>query len=123
MDLELTRDILDQEVVDRNGLNMGRVDGLVMIVDDGGPPRLDRLELGFVVLARRLHPRVEKWVEALRRWSVRKEAVHCIPWSQIESITENYVKVNVEAEETPAFAWERWLREVVVRRIPGSGAE
>jgi sporulation protein YlmC with PRC-barrel domain len=91
MDLELARDILDQEIVDRNGTNMGRVDGLVMLVGDGGPPRIDRMDLGFVVLARRLHPRLERLVEALRTWSVRKEATYSIPWSRVEAITENAV--------------------------------
>jgi hypothetical protein len=123
MDLELTRDVLDQEVVDRSGTNMGRVDGLVMLVGDGGPPRIDRMELGFVVLARRVHPRLEKIVEALRKWSVRKEARYGIPWSHVEAITENAIKVNLDAEDTPAFAWERWLREHIVEKIPGSGKE
>ena len=123
MDLELTRDILDQEIVDRNGVEMGRVDGLVMIVDGDGPPRVDRFELGFVVLASRVHPRLEKWVEALRKWSVRKVARFCIPWSHVEEISEDHIKVNVDAEDTPAFDWERWLREKVVKKIPGSGKE
>jgi hypothetical protein len=31
--------------------------------------------------------------------------------------------LNLDAEETPAFAWERWLREHIVEKIPGSGKE
>lgn len=121
MDLDLARDVLDQELLDRNGIEMGRVDGLVFIVDDDGPPRLDRFELGFVVLARRVHPRVEKWVEALRRWSVRREARQRIPWSNVEEITHDHIKVSIDASETPAFDWEQWLREKVVTKIPGGG--
>ena len=38
-------------------------------------PRIDHLELGFAVLARRLHPRLERWLQSLReRWSVRRSA-------------------------------------------------
>ena len=121
MELELARDVLDQELIDRNGTRMGRVDGLVIIIDDDGPPRVDRFELGFVVLARRLHPRVERAVQWLRRWSVRKVARQIIPWSSVAAITENHIEVGVDAMDTEAFAWERWLRDVIVARIPGSG--
>jgi len=30
------------------------------------------------------------------------------------------VKVDVEAEASPALYWERWMRERIVRRIPGA---
>jgi hypothetical protein len=123
MDLDLARDVLDQNLVDRNDKLMGRIDGLVVLVDGDAQPRVDRFELGFVVLARRLHPRIEKWVNALRRWSVRKEAVQVVPWSNVAEITQDYIKVTIDATETPAFAWERWLRDAIVSKIPGSGAE
>ena len=124
MKIDLVRDILDQELVDRNGTNMGRVDGIVLAIDGDEPPRIDHFELGFVVLARRLHPRVEKWVEAIRgRWSVRKEARQIVPWASVAEITLNHVKIDVDASETSAFAWEQWLRDHVVKKIPGSGAE
>ena len=70
--IDIIRDILDKQLVDREDTEMGRVDGIVLSIDDGAP-RIDHFELGFVVLARRLHPRLERWLQALRsRWTVRR---------------------------------------------------
>ena len=69
--LELVRDVLDTQIVDADETKMGRADGIVLAIDGDGPPRVDHLELGFAVLARRLHPRLEQWLQNLReRWSV-----------------------------------------------------
>ena len=122
--LKLARDVLDQELVDRNGKKMGRVDGLTVIIDGDGPPRVDAFELGFVVLADRISPRLEKWLQALRRrWSVRKEARQIVPWSSVEEITPSHIKVGLDALSTAAFDWERWLREHVIAHIPGGGGD
>lgn len=125
MEIELASEILDHKLSDRDGTRMGRVDGIVLRIDGDGPPRVDRFEIGFVVLARRLHPRIETWFEAIRsRWSVRKAARQLIPWSAVEEIDlARGIKLNIEAPPTPAFAWERWLRDRVVSKIPGSGQE
>ena len=122
MDLELVRDVLDNQLVDREGTFMGRVDGLVLSFEEGEQPRVDRLELGFVVLARRIHPRVEKWVEAIRRrFPVRKTAIQVVPWSLVAEINAQHLKLDIDAYDTPAFAWERWLRDHVVAKLPGAG--
>ena len=122
MQLELVRDVLDKQLIDRNGTKMGRIDGLVLRIEDGQPPRVDHLELGFVVLARRMHPKIEKMVEALRRrFRVRKVAVQEVPWSAVGEIVNEHIKIDIDALETPAFDWERWLRDHVVNHIPGSG--
>jgi len=120
--IDIIRDILDKQVVDREKTKMGRVDGVVLTIDDDGRPRIDHFELGFAVLARRIHPRVEQWLQALRkRWSPRQNARQIVPWAAVMDITPHHVQLDLKAEETPAFDWERWLRNKVVARIPGSG--
>ena len=122
--LNLARDVLEQELLDRHGTRMGRVDGLILMVDEDGPPRVDAFELGFTVLARRIHPRLERWLELLRRrWSVRTVAIQTIPWSAVEEITPGHIKVGIDALPTPAFDWERWLRAHVIAHIPGGGGD
>lgn len=122
MDIDITRDVLDQQLIDRNNTKMGRVDGVVLAIDDNGPPTVHHFELGFAVLAERIHPRLERWLEAIRRrWSVRKEARYIVPWSEVAEVTENHIKVSIDALQTPAFDWERWLRDKVITRIPGAG--
>jgi hypothetical protein len=117
--LELARDVLDKQVVDREEIKMGRVDGLVLELREGKPPRLDHLEMGGVVLARRLSPRLERWVDWWRRrFGVRKVARYKAPWSAVQEITSYHLKLDVAALDTPTFDWERWLRDHVIKHIP-----
>jgi sporulation protein YlmC with PRC-barrel domain len=37
--MDLVRDLLDKKVVDRNGREMGRVDGIVISIRAGAAPR------------------------------------------------------------------------------------
>jgi hypothetical protein len=121
-ELDLIRDVLDKQLVDSDDTKMGRVDGIVLAIDDG-PPRIDHFELGFSVLARRLHPRIEQWLQALRRWSPRHSARQIVPWSSVLEINVREIRLDLKAIDTPAFDWERWLRKHIVSRIPGSGEE
>jgi hypothetical protein len=118
--LDLARDVLDKQVVDQDETKMGRIDGLVLEVRADQPPRVDSIEMGFVVLARRIHPRVESWVERLRRRvRVRKTARYRVPWEKVKDVTPYHVQLEVKAAETPAFDWERWLRDHIVAKVPG----
>jgi hypothetical protein len=120
---DLVRDVLDMQLVDRGGTKMGRVDGVVLAIDDGGQPRVDHLELGFVVLARRIHPRLESWLATLReRWSVRRSARQIVPWAAVIDLNQKHIQLDVEAVQTPAFDWERALRRLI-RRLPGAEDE
>ena len=118
-DLELARDVLDKQVVDREETKMGRVDGLVLELREGKPPRIDHLEMGGVVLARRLSPRLERWVDWWRRrFGVRKVARYKAPWPAVLELTSYHLKLDVAALDTPTFDWERWLRDHVIEHIP-----
>jgi hypothetical protein len=118
--LDLVRDVLDTQVVDREETKMGRVDGLVLELRDGQPPRVEAIEMGFVVLAQRLHPRLANgFLRLRRRFSVRRTALYSVPWSQVKNVNAFCVQLDVEAANTPAFAWERWLRDHVIVHFPG----
>ena len=122
--MHVIRDLLDAQLVDKEDQHLGRVDGIVALVEDGAPPRVLHFEVGFVSLARRIHPRFERLVEAMhRRWSVRRVTRYQIPWSAVIDVDTHRVQVDVRAEETPAFDWERWLRRHVIGRIPGASTE
>jgi hypothetical protein len=120
-DLELGRDVLDKQVVDREEIKMGRVDGLVLELREGKPPRIDSIEMGGVVLAARIHPRLARWVDGWRRrFNVRKTAVYRVPWSAVLEIDEYQIKIDVAALDTPNFAWEHWLQDHVIAHIPAA---
>jgi sporulation protein YlmC with PRC-barrel domain len=119
--MDVIRDVLDNQLVDRNQRKMGKVDGIVMELRDGQPPRLAYIEVGMPVLARRLHPRLQRWVTALEnKWGAKHSEPFRIPWSKVRDVGID-VDVDIDAEETPALAWEQWLREKVIKRIPGGG--
>jgi sporulation protein YlmC with PRC-barrel domain len=118
--MDLARDCLDKQLVDLNGRHMGRVDGIVIVVEGEGQPRVCFVETGVVTQAARLHPVFGRWAARLaKRWGVAQHDPYRIPWSEIVPTGVN-ITVGVEAEKTPAFAWEKWLRAKIVGRIPGA---
>ncbi|PSB27046.1 hypothetical protein [Stenomitos frigidus] len=117
--MDVIRDVLDNQLVDRNQRKMGKVDGIVIELRDNQPPRLAYLETGATTLARRLHPRLGRWIAAWQsKWGAKRSEPVRIPWSKIRDIGID-VEVDLDAEESPALAYEQWLRETVVKRIPG----
>jgi hypothetical protein len=42
-----------------------------------------------------------------------------VPWSKVLKIGVD-VKVDLDAEQTPATAWEHWIRQHIIGRIPGA---
>lgn len=118
--MNLTRDILDQQVVDRRGQRLGKVDGVILELREGAPPRIAAIEIGPVAVARRMHPRLAAWLQRwLRGHGARSDGTLRIPWSRVKAIGVD-VRVDLIADGTPARAWEEWLRDHVVRRLPGA---
>lgn len=119
--MDVIRDVLDNQIVDRNQRKMGKVDGIVIECKDGEPPRLAYIEIGIPTLARRLHPQLQQWVAAVQsKWGAKQDKPFRIPFSKVRDVGID-VEVDVEAEETPALAYEQWLREHIIKRIPGGG--
>lgn len=122
--MHVFRELLDKQIEDRDDQRMGRVDSIVAERRDGQPPRVVQLELGFVPIARRMHPRLAELAERLhKRWSVRRSMRYHISWDQVLDVDVHRVQVDVRAEDTPAFDWERWMRTHVIEKIPGSSSE
>ena len=117
----ILKDVLDNQLVDRRGRNMGKVDGIVIELREGKPPRLAYIEVGASVLARRLHPRLGEWALALQRKLTKEQDAmpFRIAWSKVRDIGID-VEVDLNAEETEALALEHWLRKHVIGRIPGA---
>jgi sporulation protein YlmC with PRC-barrel domain len=116
--LDLAHDVLDKQMVDRHGRRCGKVDGLVLRLDDG-PPRLVAIQIGAGTLARRLGARAGAWAAAFTRWwGLRGGAPYRIPWRRVEAVALE-VTLDLDAERSQLDAAERWLREKIVDRIPG----
>lgn len=117
--MNLIRDVLDNQLVDRNQRQIGKVDGIIIELRDGQPPRLAYIEVGMTTLARRIHPRLAHWVGAIaQKWGAKQSQPWKIPWSKVRDVGID-VDIDVEAEETPALAYEKWLRDRIIKKIPG----
>ncbi len=118
--MDLIRDVLDNQLVDRNQHPMGKVDGIVIEWREGEPPRLAYIEVGVTTLAGRLNPRLARWVAAIAsKWGAKQSEPFRIPWSKVRDVGID-VEVDVEAETTPALAYEKWLSDRIITRIPGA---
>jgi hypothetical protein len=117
--MELVRDVLDKQVDDRAKRRMGRVDGIIIVLEPGRPPRVAYIELGVTTLMNRLSVRLgrrsSRW---MRKWNIEPDPFR-IPWGKLK-VGLNTVMADVEAEKTPALEWELWLRKKVIGRIPGA---
>jgi len=119
--MDLVRDVLDKQLLDRERKKMNKVDGIILEIGTDQPPRLAYLEVSGLTLAQRLHPRLGRWVAAWRgKKNVTQNEVFRIPWSQVRDVGVD-IEVDVDAEQTPVLAWERWLQQKIISRIPGSG--
>src|SRR5437867_12251005 len=104
--MDLIRDVLDNQVVDRNGRNMGRVDGIIGELRPGQPVRVAFMEMGPPTLAGRLHPKLGKWVDKrMPKVDGRKSGTFRIPWSKVSHVGIN-VEVDLDADQTEAMDWE-----------------
>ena len=119
--LDLIKDVLDNQLVDLHGRRMGKADGIIIELRKDKPPQLAYIEVGGPTLAARLHPRLGKWARGLAKRFGPGAETYRIPWSKLKSVGIDIV-VLVDAEKTPVLAFEQWLREHVVSRIPGGKA-
>ena len=120
MELRVVHDLLDKVVLDEGRRNIGRVDGVVLELRRGAPPVISAFEIGGGVWARRLHARIARWAVALGQRSpavgngVTRFSMHDVRTTGIT------VSVKCDGRPTSALAWENWLREHVISRIPGA---
>ncbi len=118
----LVHDILDKQVVDQSGTKMGRVDGLVLTGRAGAPPHIAFIEMGATTLAQRLPRWLGRPIELLaKRFGAKQGEPYRIPWERVQRIGKTEIEFHIDARRATAYATERWLRDHVICRIPGSG--
>ncbi|TGP86000.1 MULTISPECIES: PRC-barrel domain-containing protein [unclassified Mesorhizobium] len=119
--MDLLRDLLDKQVVDRNGVKIGKVDGIMAQLRPDRPPRIVAIELGSITLARRLGSRPGRWMVwlAAKLGGERHAEPHRIPWKKVRDIGVD-IEVDIDVHRTAIFDWQDWLRDHVIGRIPGA---
>jgi hypothetical protein len=114
----LVRELLDNQLVDRDKLNLGKIDGIAIQVAQGKQPRVTHLESGALILARRIGPRWERFVAFMtRHFGVRRNPVFRVPWSKVTK-TGIDVYLDIDGKKSDAFTWEHWLDDHLIGRLP-----
>jgi sporulation protein YlmC with PRC-barrel domain len=120
MDIAVVRDLLDKQLVDRDGEALGRVDGIIMAYGANAPPRITHFELGAQTLARRLPRPFRIALSALAlRLTPRGDDPYRIEVSRIVQLGRT-IKIDIDGTRSAARETERWIRDHVIARIPGS---
>ena len=108
--MKLVNDVLDKQLLDREKKKAGRVDGVVIELRDDEPPRVAAIESGFAVAAARVSEHWANFAAAVgERLGVRKKPRYRIEWEKVRDVGFD-VEVDVDARQSPLYAWEMWLR-------------
>ena len=117
--LPLVRDVLDKQVVDPDKCKVGKVDGIILQLRAHRPPRVTAMEISQSAAWRRIHHRLGDFAEWLRaKFEPGQERP---PRILFEHFVRGGIDVHVDVpwKRTKALAWEDWLEDRVIARIPG----
>ena len=118
--MNLIRDVLDQQIIDREGHKAGKVDGIALEIRADGPPRVAYLDIGTDVLARRFSTRLERFVQSIhRRVQGARRKPFQVPWQNVERVAIS-VNLDVDCTEYSSYHVEKWLRDHIITKIPGN---
>ncbi|MFY1683809.1 hypothetical protein [Micromonospora sp.] len=120
MRVQLGRQLLDRQIVDADGLLLGKVDDVEFAVDERGVPYVAYLLTGQGALGRRIGGRVGRLLVALAdRFAEEGSAPLRIPFGRVARI-DSAVRLRARADELPRPPVETWLRRHLIDRIPGA---
>jgi sporulation protein YlmC with PRC-barrel domain len=118
-DVDVVRDVLDTSVIDRNGREMGRVDGIVIEPRPNQPVHLTALLIGPSALGDRLHPAVGRVVRRIeKRFGLDRDQPARVAFADVDEIGAK-IRLRLTISETAVAAVEQRLRSWLVR-LPGS---
>lgn len=121
--MDLVRDVLDKRLLDRDGTIIGRVDGLIIEIEGESQPRVTEMSIGGPAV----FARIGHWSFSLakflgKHWGPKRGSPVRIPWSDIDHFGRD-VKLTISCEDNEAMAWEDWIDEHIIMKIPGGGSK
>jgi hypothetical protein len=121
--IHLSRNVIDTQLVDRHQQKIGRIDELLLELEEGKPPRVATIVIGGAARARR----VGGWMVACHRavhalFGQRAEHESRVPFDAVRCVADT-IELDVEGNTLESMGLERWLSEHVIGRIPGASGE
>jgi sporulation protein YlmC with PRC-barrel domain len=119
--IQISRELLDRQLVDLDGRLVGKVDDVEFALDADGMPYLRTLLSGPGALGQRVGGRLGRMLvlAAERFVTDRPVAPLRIPYALVDRV-DSAVWLRVRAEELAAPPVEEWLRRNLIDRIPGA---
>jgi len=119
-------ELLDRQLVDRDGLLAGKVDDLEFSLSDDGDelPNLVAILSGLGALASHIGGRTGRWLAAVeQRLANEPESTPSrIPYEFVTDLGAA-VHLSADRDELDSSRAERWTRDVIITNIPGAGHE
>ncbi|MEV4710844.1 hypothetical protein [Micromonospora sp. NPDC049374] len=121
MRIQISQELLDRQLVDRDGRLVGKVDDVEFALDADGVPYLRSLLSGPGALGQRVGGRLGRMLvlTAERFVTDRPMAPLRIPYALVGRV-DSAVWLRVRADELPTSPVEEWLRRHLIDRIPGA---
>lgn len=114
-------DLLDRQIVDRDGRPVGKVDDVELTYDEDGVPRVTGLLLGQQVLGERIGGALGRWMSAVaRRMSEPPDLPPIRIGFDLVDKVDSAVRLSVPRELLADPPLETWLRDHLIGRIPGA---
>jgi hypothetical protein len=115
-------DLLDRQIVDRDGKLAGKVDDLELsFPEDAGAPYVTTILSGPGALARRIGGRLGRWTESVfARLHPRTEPTPAhLSFGVVKKIGV-HIELSVDRDDLQSMHLEDWVRERIIGKIPGA---
>jgi hypothetical protein len=119
--VDLYLQLLDRQVVDRDGELLCKVDDLELELDDSGRPYVTAILIGPQALGPRLGSRLGRWVASIahRLATDRDRGPQRISFGLVAEI-DNVVTVHGSRADLAIEPLEAWVDRHIIGRLPGS---
>jgi sporulation protein YlmC with PRC-barrel domain len=113
-------DLLDRQIVDSDGIPVGKVDDVEFTVDGEGRVRVEALLTGQRALGARFGGTLGRWITAVAaRLDIDRRGPRRIPYRLVADV-DSAVHLRVRRELLAEPPLEAWLNEHLIGRIPGA---
>jgi sporulation protein YlmC with PRC-barrel domain len=115
-------DLLDRQIVDRDGMLAGKVDDLELsFPEDAGAPYVTAILSGPGALARRLGGRLGRWIGSVHaRLHPHAEPTPArISFGVVKRI-EDHIELTIGRDGLESMHLEDWVSDHIIGKIPGA---